>query len=107
MGDVGWSDPRCTHTRRGERTNFEQADNGERRTTQVLQLDTAEQTAEQFQVLSQLGETRGRSTGHEFLACRSKIAADLKIRNCSMQEPRRTMPESCGRASANAIVGLL
>jgi hypothetical protein len=27
---------------------FEQADNGERRTTQALQLDTAEQTAEQF-----------------------------------------------------------
>ena len=35
---------------------------GERRTTQVLQLDTAEQTAEQhyFELLSQLGETRGR-----------------------------------------------
>jgi hypothetical protein len=47
-----------------------QAGNGERRTTQVLQLDTAEQTAEQyyFELLSQLGETRGRPTGHEFLA---------------------------------------
>ena len=47
---------------------------GQRRTTQALQLDTAEQTAEQyyFELLSQLGETRGRPTGHEFLACRSK-----------------------------------
>jgi len=33
-------------------------------------LDTAEQTAEQyfFALLSQLGETWGRPTGHEFLA---------------------------------------
>jgi hypothetical protein len=37
-----------------EFTNLEQADNGERRTTQVPQLDTAEQTAEQFQVLEPL-----------------------------------------------------
>jgi hypothetical protein len=35
---------------RGERANFEQADNGERRTTQALQLDTAEQ----FQALEPL-----------------------------------------------------
>jgi hypothetical protein len=32
-------------------TKFEQVDNGERRTTQVLQLDTAERTAEQLQAL--------------------------------------------------------
>ena len=35
--------------RTSERTKFEQTNNGERRTTQVPQLDTAEQTAEQFQ----------------------------------------------------------
>jgi hypothetical protein len=59
-----------TAEQRAKRTRFEQADNGERRTTQVLQLDTAEQTAEQyyFELLSQLGETPGRPTGHEFLA---------------------------------------
>jgi hypothetical protein len=34
-----------------ERTNFEQADNGKQLPTQVLQLDTAEQSAEQFQAL--------------------------------------------------------
>jgi hypothetical protein len=55
---------------RGALSGAEQADNGEQRTTQVLQLDTAEQTAEQnyFELLSQLGETQGRPTGHEFLA---------------------------------------
>jgi hypothetical protein len=36
----------------------DQADNGERRTTQVPQLDTAEQSAEQY-LFSQLGETQG------------------------------------------------
>jgi len=40
-------------------TNFEQADNGERRTIQTLQLDTAEQTAEQNYFEAQLGETWG------------------------------------------------
>src|SRR5262249_26459738 len=45
--------------------NFDHANKGEQRTTQALQLDTAEQTAEQFQALiisnclSQLGETWG------------------------------------------------
>jgi len=40
---------------------------GQRRTTQALQLDTAEQTAEQyyFELLSQLGKTWGRPTGHD------------------------------------------
>jgi hypothetical protein len=67
-------------------------------TTQVPQLDTAEQTAEQyyFELLSQLGETRGRPTGHEFLACRSKIAAVLKIRNCSMQGTNQRRRRGCG-----------
>jgi hypothetical protein len=44
--------PRVTPV--GKLTKFERPDNGEQRTTQVLQLDTAEQYY--FELLSQLGE---------------------------------------------------
>jgi hypothetical protein len=79
-----WGRTRPTSTPLRRPTRCISSDNGERRTTQGLQLDTAEQTAEQnyFELLSQLGETSGRPTRHEFLACRSKIAAVLKIWNC-------------------------
>jgi hypothetical protein len=66
------ADRQAMNFSQNERTKFERADNGERRTTQAPQLDTAEQIAEQdyFELLSQLGETQAGLTNDEFFASR-------------------------------------
>ena len=74
------------------------AANGEQRTTQVPQLDTAGQTAEHyfFELLSQLGETRGRPTRHEFLAVTLKNRGSFENPQLLNARDKRATPENLG-----------
>jgi hypothetical protein len=81
--------------------NFERADNGERRTTQVLQLDTAEQTAEHNS--GKPGSTDAPRISRLSLKNHGSFENPQLLNARDNGRRRRTW----GRAAANATVGLL
>jgi hypothetical protein len=75
-------------------TKFERADNGERRTTQVLQLDTAEHfQASLFRVALATRGNPGSTDGHEFLAVSLKNRGNFENWQLLNARARRATPE--------------